>query len=224
MRTRFPFSILSVGLCVFLGCDQSTTPVQPVPPETFLDGFTPLNVGSFWKFETQFQSSNGHNGTGGSGSGTRTIEILAETTYSDKAVYHAVMADTNRFISNNVGQQPDTTYDKTRYLFDITEQSDRLSVSGDTSNGDNMLMRIFRSHSFGASKTRMLRLTGGDALPGVDSVLVADDSGISPDEFHYYVTQALGIGPILYTEDFGYPGGLTTASVVYTLKAFRIGK
>jgi hypothetical protein len=221
MRTRFPFSILFVGLCGFLGCEQSSTPVQP---ETFLDGFTPLSVGSFWKFETRFQSSNGHNGTGGSRSGTRTIEILSETTDSDKVVYQAVLADTDQSISNNVGQLPDTTYRNTRHLFDINEQGDRISVSGDTSIGDNMLIRIFRSHSFGASKTRMLRLTGEGALPGVDSVLVADDSGISPDKFHYYVTQALGIGPILYSEDFGYPGGLTTASVVYTLKAFRIGK
>jgi hypothetical protein len=224
MRTRFPLAILTAVICGLSGCEEPTNPVQPVQPETFLDGFTPLSVGSFWKFEYQVESSNGHNGTGGSGSGTRTIEILAETTYPDSVVYHAALADTNRFISNNVGQSPDTTYGTSRHLFDITEQADRLRVSGGTLNGDNMPMRIFRSHSFGASKTRMLRLTGESALPGVDSVLVADDSGISPDNFRYYVSQALGIGPIQYGEDFGYPGGLITGSHSYTLKDFRIGK
>ena len=79
----------------------------------FLDGFTPLNVGSFWKFGFQAYSANGHNGTGGSGSGTRTIAILAETTYSDKVVYHAVVGDTDQFISGFAGQSLDTSYENT---------------------------------------------------------------------------------------------------------------
>ena len=225
MRTQLSFVLFVVGVFGFSGCEQSTDQsTDPVPPETFLDGFTPLHVGSFWKFAYQIDEANGHNGTGGSGSGTRTIEILAETTYADKVVYHAALGDTDQFINEPAGQKQDTTYWSTRYLFDITEQADRLSVSSETLNVDNMLMRIFRTHSFGASKTRMLKLTGENALPGVDSVLVADDSGISQDNFRYTVIQARGIGPIQYGEDFGYPGGLKTGYRDYTLKAFRIGK
>lgn len=142
---------------------------------------------------------------------------------SNQTVYHAELGDTIQDISGVVGFPLDTTYVRTVQPFDIIEKGDQLRVSG-SSAIENMIVRIFRSHSFAVSNTHMQKLTGDSALPGVDSVLVADDFGITSQNFNYYVVQAQGIGAISYKEDFGYPGGLQTGSTFFRLKAFRIGQ
>ncbi len=189
-----------------------------------LGGFTPLAVGSLWEFEVQSQYANGHTGHAGSSSGICTIAVLSGTAYPDRHVYHAIQIDSTRRISGYVFGKMDTATNQGRLLFDIEDAFDRISVVGPGIDGDNMLSRIFRSHSFGADKVKLYRPDSESVLAGsIDSVLAAEDSGISSANFQFSVLQGRGIGPLMYFSDFGYSGGLRTGSIRYRLRSFKIG-